>query len=74
MSDPAVPQEPPAALHVRLRKALGRVRRRFNVDRFHVFVRPVPEGDTPFEGPQGYRFSWGTPEGSCAKGVRANSR
>jgi len=45
--------------HVRLRKLLGRIRRRFAVDVFDVFVRPVP-GDASFASPDGYEFAWGT--------------
>jgi len=45
---------------VRARKLLGRIRRRFAVDTFDVFVRPVP-APGPFEPPPGYVFDWGTP-------------
>lgn len=52
--------EPHASPLVRLRKLLGRVRRRFTVDTFDVFVRPVPRGAT-FEPPSDYEMRWGTP-------------
>ena len=45
---------------VRLRKALGRLRRRFVLDTFDVFVRPVPP-DARGEPPAGYVLRWGTP-------------
>ncbi|MEQ1894024.1 MAG: hypothetical protein ABL998_15895 [Planctomycetota bacterium] len=45
---------------VRLRKALGRVRRRFVLDTFDVFVRAVPRAARS-EAPAGYTFRWGTP-------------
>ncbi len=44
---------------VRLRRLLGRVRRRFAVDTFDVFVRPVPSAGA-FEAPPGYAFRFGT--------------
>ena len=47
---------------VRLRRALGRVRRRFALDTFDVFLRPVNEEDRTFEAPAGYSFRFGTPE------------
>ena len=46
---------------VRLKKLLGRLRRRFRVDSFDVFVRPVP-ADADFAPPEGYEFRWGTAE------------
>ena len=46
---------------VRLKKLLGRLRRRFRVDTFDVFVRPVP-ADADFQPPEGYEFRWGTAE------------
>jgi hypothetical protein len=46
-------------LLLRLRKLLGRVRRRFVVDTFDVFVRPVP-GDASFLPPPGYEFRFGS--------------
>lgn len=46
-----------APIHVRLRKALGRVRRRFQLDRFDVFARLVPATE-PFEPPAGYEYAW----------------
>jgi len=47
----------PLALPTRLRKLLGRIGRRFEVDRFDVFARPV--GDE-FTAPEGYVFRWAT--------------
>lgn len=44
---------------VRLKKRLGRIRRRFVLDTFDVFVRPVPADVRP-EPPPGYTFRWGT--------------
>lgn len=46
---------------VRLKKALGRLRRRFVWDPYDVFVRPVPD-DPRVAPPEGYSFRWGTPE------------
>jgi hypothetical protein len=51
----------PSAPLVRLRKALGRFRRRFVWDPYDVFVRPVPDEPRPAP-PEGYAFRWGTPE------------
>ena len=45
----------------RLRKILGRVRRRFALDTFDVFGRRVLPADARFEGVPGYRFAWGEP-------------
>lgn len=53
--------EPAPSPIVRVRRLLGRVRRRFAVDTFDVFVRPVPRGGE-FRAPEGYAFRWGTPE------------
>ena len=47
---------------LRLRKLLGRLRRRFAVDTFDVFGRRVTPADAAFEPPTGYRFAWGEPE------------
>ncbi len=47
--------------HVRLRRLLGRFRRRFELDVFDVFTRPVPP-DPVFEAPPGYTFRWGSAE------------
>jgi len=44
---------------LRLRKLLGRVRRRFTVDTYDVFLRPVP-ADASFVAPQGYEFRFGS--------------
>jgi hypothetical protein len=51
-----------------LRKRLGRVRRRFALDIFDVFVRAVP-GEIRFEPPPGYEFRFGTARDveSCAE-------
>src|SRR5262249_15004346 len=48
---------PPSPL-LRLRKLLGRIRRRFAVDTSDVFVRPVPL-HASFTSPPGYAFRWG---------------
>jgi hypothetical protein len=45
---------------LRLRKALGRIRRRFALDVYDVFTRAVPAEVAP-EPPPGYMFAWGTP-------------
>jgi len=42
----------------RLRKTLGRIRRRFVLDTFDVFGRRVQPEDATFEPPLGYRFAW----------------
>ena len=55
----------PSSPLLRIRKALGRVRRRFNHDVFHVFTKPVPE-EASFESPPGYAFRWGTPDDIAA--------
>jgi hypothetical protein len=44
---------------LRLRKLLGRIRRRFAVDTYDVFVRPVGS-DAEFATPPGYTYRWGT--------------
>jgi len=44
---------------VRLRRLLGRVRRRFVVDSYDVFLRPVP-ADASCAAPEGYEFRFGT--------------
>lgn len=43
----------------RLRKLLGRIRRRFVLDTYDVFVRAVPPRAS-FAAPAGYAFRWGT--------------
>ena len=55
--------DPPASLplHTRLRKVLGRIRRRFEVHTFDVFARPVPT-EPGFEAPEGYELRWGSAE------------
>ena len=45
----------------RLRKFLGRVRRRFVMDTYDVFVRPVPP-DASCAAPEGYELRFGTAE------------
>lgn len=42
-----------------LRKFLGRVRRRFALDTYDIFVRPVP-AEASFAPPAGYAFRFGT--------------
>jgi len=59
------PDAPTSPL-VRLRKLLGRVRRRFALDRFDVFLRAVPGAGEPVRAPEGYRLAWGTPEDVAA--------
>ncbi len=51
---------PPLPLPTRIRKVLGRIRRRFELNRFDVFTREVPDAPV-FEAPPGYAFRWGTP-------------
>ena len=51
----------PRALQ-RLRKLLGRARRRFALDTFDVFGRRVTDEDAEFRAPDGYVFRWGDPE------------
>lgn len=46
---------------VRLRKLLGRARRRFALDTYDVFLRPVP-ADPSFAASQGYEFRFGSAE------------
>lgn len=55
----AAVEEPPRALPLptRVRKLLGRVRRSFQLDRFDIFARPVPDSGA-FQSPDGYTFSW----------------
>ena len=63
MTPTSAPSETEARpLHVRLRKWLGRIRRRFIIDRYDIFLRAVPEEDAPSGSPVDYRFAWGTPE------------
>jgi hypothetical protein len=47
---------------LRVRRALGRVRRSFAIDTYDVFARAVEEQHGRFEDPPGYDFRWGTPE------------
>lgn len=51
-----MPLPPPL---LQLRKLLGRLRRRFELDTYDVFVRPVP-ADARFEAPAGYEFRFGS--------------
>jgi hypothetical protein len=48
-------------LLLRLRKLLGRVRRRFAMDTYDVFLRPVP-ADASSVAPEGYELRFGTAE------------
>lgn len=50
--------DPPAPRRS-LRKLLGRIRRRFALDTYDIFVRPVP-ADASFAPPVGYSFRFGT--------------
>lgn len=47
---------------MRVRHALGRVRRSVALDTFDVFVRPVGDADATYETPPGYRLAWAAPE------------
>lgn len=47
-------------LWLRARRLLGRIRRRFSIDHYDVFVRDVDPG-LVFEPPKGYVFRFGTP-------------
>lgn len=49
-------------LRLRVRHALGRIRRRFSIDKFDLFARAVQSEDRRFAPPTGYRFAWATPE------------
>ena len=51
-------EEAPSSPFVRLKKFLGRIRRRFALDVYDVFRRPVPD-DPRFEPPAGYVFAFG---------------
>lgn len=57
MSEPRREETRPSPL-VRLKKLLGRIRRRFALDVYDVFRRPVPD-EARFESPAGYVFSFG---------------
>ena len=46
---------------IRIRRALGRVRRSFAVDTYDIFARAVTEEHRQFECPPDYRFAWGEP-------------
>ena len=61
MADPGAPLAPPRNAGTRLRKLLGRIRRRFALDVYDVFRRAVP-ADARVEPPAGYAFAWGTAE------------
>jgi hypothetical protein len=43
---------------IRLRRALGRIRRRFALDTFDVFVREVPDARELLGAPDGYELRW----------------
>lgn len=47
---------------LRVRRALGRVRRRFAKDTFDIFARRLTPEDETFEGVEGYTVRWGTPD------------
>lgn len=54
---PAGSSTPRESILVKIRHALGRIRRQFVLDTFDVFVRPVQPEDVNFTDPPGYRFS-----------------
>lgn len=58
MADGGAAEAGPVPLALRARKLLGRVRRRFTVDHYDVFVRAVEPG--LFEPPPGYAFRFGS--------------
>ncbi len=60
--DPGPAAEAPRPLWLRAKKSLGKLRRRFNVDTYDVFLRPVLAEDAEFEAPAGYTVRWGTAE------------
>jgi GNAT superfamily N-acetyltransferase len=60
MGEAAAVDEP--SLPLRIRRALGRIRRRFTVDIYDVFTRDVGPEHATFEDPDGYRFVLATPE------------
>jgi len=55
----AMEDRPGPSLPTRVRRLLGRIRRRFALDVFDVFARAVP-AQPALEPPAGYRFVWGT--------------
>jgi hypothetical protein len=60
-----LPREPRPPPLVRLKKTLGRIRRRFAIDVYDVFRRAVPGPHAPAprrESPAGYVFAWGSAE------------
>lgn len=58
MSEASSDNEERAPLRLRARRFLGRIRRRFAVDHYDVFVRAVDPG-LSFEAPEGYVFRFG---------------
>lgn len=60
MSEAPAAAAGPLPLHVRTRRLLGRVRRRFNVDTFDVFGRAVLPADREPEPVPGYDLGWAT--------------
>jgi hypothetical protein len=54
----------------RVRKALGRLRRRFGSELYHVFARPVRPQDAEAAIPSGYTFRWATAEDILACDAR----
>ncbi|MEW6073496.1 MAG: hypothetical protein AB1726_13010 [Planctomycetota bacterium] len=44
----------------RIRKILGRIRRRFVLDTYDVFARRIPAVPEDLGAPDGYEFSWGS--------------
>ena len=59
MSTPDASTEPSSPL-VRVKKALGRVRRRLQPEVFDVFIKPVLDEHREFEAPEGYDVRWMT--------------
>ncbi len=47
---------------VRLKKRLGRIRRKFALDTYDIFAKQVGAGHEEFEPPPAYRFAWATAE------------
>ena len=50
------------SLLLRIRRTLGRIRRRFAIDTYDIFARAVTSEHKEFECPAEYRFAWGTEE------------
>jgi len=47
---------------LRVKKILGRIRRRFVLDLYDVFARATPNAHEDLGAPNGYEFRWGTTE------------